>query len=152
MRSGAGTMSIVIGEELIQQIKRHGEQSYPDECCGIMLGTHENGVFRIHMVVAMENNQDANRQRRFLITPSQYRDAERIAVEKGQTLLGFYHSHPDRRAIPSAFDTDHALPWFLYVIVSVIHSQADCISAWILCDNRERFEEQSIMEQPQQSE
>ena len=61
----------------------------------------------------------SNSRRRFLIGPDDYRAAEARATETGGELLGFYHSHPDHPAVPSAFDLEHAWPNLQYMIVSV---------------------------------
>lgn len=62
--------------------------------------------------IRVENIQDGNRCRRFFIEPEQYRLAKQLAMKWKIELLGFYHFHPDHPAAPSAFDTDHAMPWF----------------------------------------
>lgn len=133
-----------IKENLIRQIEHHGEKTYPEECCGIMLGKNDEGVHAVEQIVELENAQEENRRRRFLISPEQYMKAEKIATEKNLELLGFYHSHPDHPAIPSAFDTEHALPWFAYVITSVEKGKAVRTTAWRLNETREHFDEQTI--------
>ena len=139
-------MLIEIPEELILQINRHGEAAYPHECCGMLLGVREDESLKVRRVLPIDNSQEENRRRRFLITPAQYLEAERVAVAQGCELLGFYHSHPDHPAVPSAFDTAHALPWFTYVIVSINGGRAENLSAWVLSADRERFDEQTIAE------
>ena len=66
-----------------------------------------------------DNITTGERRRRFLIGPDEYRAAEQHADDTGRALLGFYHSHPDHPAEPSAFDLEHAWPNLSYVIVSV---------------------------------
>ena len=96
-------------------IRRHGEETYPHECCGALVG--RDG--RVEAAVALPNTTDEGPRRRFLVRPSDYRLAEQRAGELGGELLGFYHSHPDHPARPSQYDLDHAWPTFAYVIVSV---------------------------------
>ena len=135
---------IDIPEELIQQIHLHGERIYPEECCGMMLGIQHDRLQIVQTILPIDNSQEANRQRRFLITPEQYRNAEKNAIEMQLDLLGFYHSHPDHPAVPSAFDSEHALPWFTYVIVSIIDGKARTISAWVLSEDRQSFDERPL--------
>ena len=130
-----------ISEELLRRISAHGETTYPEECCGLLLGLVRQDDQVVQEAIDIDNRQDANRRRRFLITPGQYREAERTADRLGMTLLGFYHSHPDHPAAPSAFDTEHALPWFTYVIVSVSKGTAGEATAWQLREDRSRFEQ-----------
>jgi proteasome lid subunit RPN8/RPN11 len=136
---------IRIAEDALHRIREHGVHSYPEECCGVMLGRDADGSRTIDAVLPIENVQESNRRRRFLISPSQYVEAEKAATERGLELLGFYHSHPDHPAAPSAYDTEHALPWFTYVIVSVREGKADELTAWALRENRERFEQNSVV-------
>jgi len=135
---------IEIPERLIQEIHLHGERTYPEECCGVMLGVQQDRLQIVHTILPIGNSQELNRQRRFLITPEQYRNAEKNAIDMGFDLLGFYHSHPDHPAMPSAFDTEHALPWFTYVIVSIINGKARTTSAWVLSEDRRGFDERPL--------
>jgi proteasome lid subunit RPN8/RPN11 len=137
-----------ISEELFRRIAAHAERTYPEECCGMMLGKEMSGGRIVREVVDIDNVQDENRRRRFLISPEQYRNAERQAEERKLDLLGFYHSHPDHPAAPSAFDTEHAFPWFSYVIVSVARGVAGDATAWVLGETRLKFEDQPLLVQP----
>lgn len=140
---------IRLRKELVRQIEQHGEGTYPEECCGIMLGLSKEDTQTVEAVIELDNKQEENRRRRFFVTPGQYIQAERIASERKLELLGFYHSHPDHPAIPSAYDTEHALPWFTYVIVSVMQGEAKGITAWLLTETRGRFKEKPLsIEEP----
>jgi len=135
---------IDIPEQLIQQMSLHGERTYPEECCGVMLGVQKDRLQIVRTILPIGNSQDLNRQRRFLITPEQYRNAEKSATDMDVDILGFYHSHPDHPAVPSAFDTEHALPSFTYVIASIINGKARTISAWVLSEDRRGFDERPL--------
>jgi proteasome lid subunit RPN8/RPN11 len=131
---------IQLSEALMRVIEDHAEVTYPEECCGVLLGVSHEGNHEVREILEIDNSQDKNRRRRFLISPEQYRDAERAAAGRQLELLGFYHSHPDHPAIPSQFDTDHALPWFTYVIVAVEGGHAVAFTAWLLQQDRKQFE------------
>jgi proteasome lid subunit RPN8/RPN11 len=118
-------------------IRRHGEDTFPHECCGALVGT--SGL--VTASVALPNTTDEGPRRRFLVRPSDYREAERHASELGGELLGFYHSHPDHPARPSQYDLDHAWPTFAYVIVSVAAGAAAEMTVWYLTEDRSSFEE-----------
>jgi proteasome lid subunit RPN8/RPN11 len=96
-------------------IRAHGQETYPHECCGALVG--RDGA--VTAIVALPNTTDEGPRRRFMVRPSDYQLAERRATELGGDLLGFYHSHPDHPARPSQYDLDHAWPTFAYIIVSV---------------------------------
>jgi proteasome lid subunit RPN8/RPN11 len=119
------------------EIRRHGEETYPHECCGALVGQGD----RVTATVALPNTTEEGPRRRFLVRPSDYRLAEQRARDLGGELLGFYHSHPDHPARPSQFDLDHAWPTFAYVIVSVASGRAGDITVWWLKDDRSIFEE-----------
>jgi proteasome lid subunit RPN8/RPN11 len=121
-----------------------GEKNYPEECCGFLFG-HETADRRvIREARPVTNVQTENRRRRFLITPEEFRAAERHAQATGRELLGFYHSHPDHPAIPSDFDREHALPYYSYVIVSVQKGRAAETRSWQLDDDRDGYHEETI--------
>jgi proteasome lid subunit RPN8/RPN11 len=126
-----------LGDGVGQAIRRHGEETYPHECCGALVGSDD----RVTAAVPLPNTTEEGPRRRFLVRPTDYVLAEKQARELGGTLLGFYHSHPDHPARPSQFDLDHAWPNFAYVIVSVASGVSRDMTVWWLEENRSRFEE-----------
>ena len=128
---------LVLPPSVEREIRRHGEETYPHECCGALVGQGR----RVAARVALPNTTEEGPRRRFLVRPSDYRLAEERARELGGELLGFYHSHPDHPARPSQYDLDHAWPTFAYVIISVAAGQAGDISVWWLKDDRSTFQE-----------
>jgi len=118
-------------------IRRHGEETYPHECCGALIGAGN----RVTATVALPNTTEEGPRRRFMVRPSDYRVAEQKASELGGDLLGFYHSHPDHPARPSQYDLDHAWPTFAYIIVAVAAGKSDAMTVWYLKEDRSSFEE-----------
>ena len=106
---------------LFARLEWHAREAYPEECVGALIGTvAEGGTARtVERLFPIDNRSRADRKRRYLVSPPDYLAAERAADATGQTLLGFYHSHPEHPARPSATDLDLAQPNFVYVIVSV---------------------------------
>ena len=127
---------LVLAPGVAGAIRRHGEETYPNECCGALLGRNGGA----DAVVALPNMTEEGPRRRFLVRPSDYLLAEQRAGDLGAELLGFYHSHPDHPARPSQFDLDHAWPTFAYVIVSVAAGAAADMTVWWLKDDRTIFE------------
>jgi proteasome lid subunit RPN8/RPN11 len=126
-----------LGAGVDAAIRRHGEETYPHECCGALVGAADH----VTHAVALPNTTEEGPRRRFLVRPADYRLAEQRAVDLGGELLGFYHSHPDHPARPSQFDLDHAWPTFAYVIVSVVSGRAGDMTVWFLKEDRSRFDE-----------
>jgi proteasome lid subunit RPN8/RPN11 len=127
---------LVLDAGIAQAIRRHGEETYPHECCGALVGRNNFAS----AVVALPNTTEEGPRRRFLVRPADYRLAEQRAGELGGELMGFYHSHPDHPAQPSQYDLDHAWPNFAYVIVSVAAGAAADMTVWWLKDDRTTFE------------
>jgi proteasome lid subunit RPN8/RPN11 len=121
-------------------IREHGAGTYPDECCGALLGRDRQVV----AIFALPNTTEEGPRRRFLVRPEDYREAERRATEIGADLLGFYHSHPDHPARPSAYDLEHAWPSFSYVIVSVRAGVPVDMTSWLLSDDRSGFDPEDL--------
>ena len=131
---------LYLPEAVASDIRRHGEETYPHECCGALVGCEG----RVASAVALPNTTEEGPRRRFLVRPSDYLLAERRAGELGGALLGFYHSHPDHPARPSQYDLDHAWPTFAYVIVSVVSRAARDVTVWWLTEDRSTFEEGTL--------
>lgn len=137
---------IYLTEEHIKQIEKHGEQTYPFECGGMLVGHFAaDGVKTVIELLPMENAVDeSEKHNRVLILPKDVLRAERQAREKKLDVVGYYHSHPDHPAVPSQFDLDHALPVWTYIIVSVEKGQAADVRAWEMENDRSKFNEEKI--------
>jgi proteasome lid subunit RPN8/RPN11 len=133
-------MALVLLPSVTAAMRRHGADAYPHECCGALIG---RGRIVTH-AYWLPNTTEEGPRRRFLVRPSDYRQAENRASELGAELLGFYHSHPDHPARPSPYDLDHAWPFFAYVILSVCQAMVVDITAWRLRDDRSRFDEEAL--------
>jgi len=106
-----------LSEELSSGIRAHGVETYPDECCGALLGRDGEDGREVLALVRLTNRRDDSPRNRFSITPEDVRRAEQKAGEHGFELIGWYHSHPDSPACPSEYDLEHAWPWYSYIIV-----------------------------------
>lgn len=121
-------------------IRQHGTETYPDECCGALIGSDDV----VHHIAPLPNTTEEGARRRFLIRPMDYKLVEDEARRLKQDLLGFYHSHPDHPARPSQYDLDHAFPFFWYVIVSVRQGEPENMTVWQLADDRSQFREATL--------
>ena len=131
---------LVMTRDVDAAIRRHGQETYPHECCGALIET-AGGV---RATVPLPNTTEEGPRRRFLVRPSDYRVAETRARELGGELVGFYHSHPDHPARPSQYDLDHAWPNFAYVIVAVAAGRAGDMTVWWLKEDRSTFLEGTL--------
>ena len=136
---------IRLNVEILDVIRTHGALTYPNECCGALVG--RAGV--VVSAYALPNTTEEGPRRRFRVRPQDYRDAERRAAEQGADLVGFYHSHPDHPARPSQYDLDHAWPVFSYVIVSVRAGVSQDMTSWRLRDDRSVFDQEELLDASQ---
>lgn len=139
-------MTLYLTQEVANQIDSHGEQGYPNEICGLLLGKDEDGKRTIRAISPVENEFEADEQyHRFLITPDAMFKAERLARRERLAVLGVYHSHPNEEARPSLYDRDHAA-WtaWSYIIVSVREGRSTGARAWKLREDRSAFDEEDL--------
>ena len=128
----------------IEEIKQIAQKTYPHECCGVMVGSVENGVKTVTELIPAENQRTDSPANRYLITPDLLNELEKKLKGTDRAILGFFHSHPDVPAQPSSYDQDHAWPWYSYVIVSVNKGQAGEIHNWKLRDDRSAFDAEKM--------
>ncbi len=142
----AGTELIIIDTPQFAEMRQHGERDYPFECCGLMLGRFENDGRKIVTETYPISNarEEAAKRNRFLIGPEELLRGEKYAREKALDVVGFYHSHPDDRAVPSQYDLEHAWPTYSYVVVSVAKGQAVDLRSWEMEPDRSRFNEEEM--------
>ena len=141
---GVKMTTINITENIANAFTSHGEEEYPHECCGFIIGNFKgNESYGLEYLPA-SNIKEENRERRFLIDPKAYQKAEDEADEKGLSVISIVHSHPDHPDKPSDFDRDHAWPGFSYIIISVQNGNAISYKSWQLNENREFFTEENI--------
>jgi proteasome lid subunit RPN8/RPN11 len=137
---------IQLTEQHLTEIRAHGRQDYPYECCGLLIGRFESdGRKEVLETYAISNSREESAKRnRFLITPDELLRGERHAASNGLDVVGFYHSHPDCPAVPSQYDLEHAWPTYSYIIVSVNSETATDLFSWEQEPDRSRFNEERI--------
>jgi proteasome lid subunit RPN8/RPN11 len=89
-------------------------------------------------------NRRTDDPHRYLIAPDDLRRIEAELRSSGLEVLGCYHSHPDHPAVPSAFDTDQAWPWYSYIILGVDRARAAELTSWVLDDDRSAMSPESV--------
>ena len=120
-------------------LREHGEQTYPHECCGILLGRAEaSGTNQVRRVVRAGNTRTDSAHNRYHIAPGELLAAQREGRSSGLDIVGFYHSHPDHPAEPSRTDFDEA-HWLgcSYVITAVERGRAVLTNSFRLAGTAE---------------
>lgn len=144
-----------IDQDHVKQIIAHGQTTYPEECCGIILGTKRDHIKTVTKIWETENcweseNVEAvitsvgSNLSRFSIPAKMLFLAQKTAREEKIAVIGFYHSHPYTEAIPSETDRVLAHPIYSYVIVSLSKAMGPDLTSWVLNFN-DQFEHEPIV-------
>jgi len=139
---------LTITQDDFDALRRHGEETYPHECCGVMLGHIADDVRQVRAVVRCGNTRADRPQDRYHIDPAELVRIQRDARKQGYDIVGFYHSHPDHPARWSQTDFAEA-HWVgcSYVITSVERGRATATNSFNLNglgEEDKRFDEESI--------
>ena len=137
-------MKLIIQPEAYRTMSEHAENDFPDECCGFMYGHETDEARTIMIAVPVINTKEGDKKRRFEISGIDYMRAEQYALKNNIDLLGVYHSHPQHPAIASEHDLKQAVPFFSYVILSVMEGTTADIKSWKLNEENTQFIEEEI--------
>jgi len=127
-----------MSSDIYDAIRRHGEETYPDECCGILLGLSDAGDNRVAEAIRAGNTRTDSAHNRYHIAPQELVRAQRQGRERGLDIIGFYHSHPDHPAMWSQTDLAEA-HWMScsYVITAVEKGKARQTNSFLLMGSSE---------------
>lgn len=140
--------TLYVTQGVFDAMRAHGEETYPHECCGALLGRAAAEGWRVVEAVKAGNTRVDSAHNRYNIAPIELVRIQRAAREKGLEIAGFYHSHPDHPAqwSPTDFAEAHWLGCS-YVITSVAQGRAAETNAFLLegrTEEEKRFEKQAI--------
>ena len=112
----------------------HARASYPNECCGAMLGSTDGETKTVREAIALQNAFEGAQAARYELRPEDLLAADKAARERNMDLIGIYHSHPFNRAYPSATDLAQAWEGLVYVIVSLRDFLRPTVKAFTVAD------------------
>jgi len=158
---------LILPERLMEEIKAHAREGYPYEIVGVMAGHwgSDKRVARLfrgtnQFTIAEESDDmstsaalrddlqvDGTAANRYFMSGEEMRAIDALCREEGLDILGFYHTHPDHPARPSATDLRFAqqtLPGYSYVIMAVEQGRPADTTSWVLSDDESRFEGEAI--------
>lgn len=134
---------IVLTQDQVRTIEAHARETYPEECCGFLIGPLAEPR-RVTSARRARNVVEENRQRRYVVDPLEQLRTEKALAGTGEAILGYYHSHPDHPAEPSEFDRSHAWPSYSYVILSVEDGRPAALRAWVLDKETSTFRSEPL--------
>ena len=127
-----------IPQPLFDELRAHGEETYPHECCGILLGKSDSDNITVATLLRAGNTRTDSAHNRYNIAPQELIAAQRQARKAGLDIVGFYHSHPDHPAqwSPTDFAEAH---WFgcAYVITAIETGHAAITNSFLLTGTTE---------------
>ncbi len=140
-----------LSTEHLCAIRTHAESTYPNECCGLLLGLTQDKI--LVEVMATENAWSAEtsesfssihvladvatKRSHYMIAPEVMLKAQREARDRQLDIIGIYHSHPDHQALPSEFDRVCAWNHYSYIIISVQQGKSTALKSWSLNDDHQ---------------
>lgn len=133
-----------IAERALARIRGEAWRSYPREACGLLLGRALRDAVRVEDATIGRNRDDEQPERRFLLDPRDWLQAELEAGRRGLEIVGVWHSHPDHPPRPSRTDHEAAWPDLSYLICRVTARRAEDLRSWRLDEGR--FVEEPIEE------
>ncbi|ESA35908.1 mov34 mpn pad-1 family protein [Leptolyngbya sp. Heron Island J] len=155
-------MALTLTQAHIERVQAHAEQAYPHEGCGLLVGLFDAVADQKTLVdvVLLDNAWTADvadnlaesgqgnsatmtKARRYCIDPKDLFETQRQAREKGLTIIGVYHSHPDAEAVPSECDRNLAWSSYSYIIASVRNGVAVDLQNWQL-DSSHQFQPEPL--------
>lgn len=138
-----------LGRAVYESLRAHGEQTYPHECCGALLGHSTEDGWSVVATVRAGNTRTDSAHNRYNIAPAELVKIEREARGQGLEIAGFYHSHPDHPAQWSTTDFVEA-HWLgcSYVITEVAQGKAAVTNSFLLCgacEEEKQFVQEAIL-------
>lgn len=135
--------SIKLTKEAYEHIVEHAKETYPNECCGVLIGNSmtEKKVFY------SQRGTNLNKERafdRYVMDPREINLADKEARSQSLELMGFYHSHPDHPDRPSEYDREMGQAGYSYIIVSVNKGTDVSVKSWSFNNDDEPFKEEAI--------
>jgi proteasome lid subunit RPN8/RPN11 len=122
---------IRIESEPWAEMVAHARETYPNECCGAMLGSTDGEQKAVRIAIRLRNAFDGAQAARYELRPEDLLAADKAARERNMDLIGIYHSHPDCDAYFSKTDLQNSCPWYSFVVLSVQKGEFHHANSWL---------------------
>ena len=114
-----------------REMVTHAQSTYPNECCGAMLGRVDGGEKEVLVTMRLENSSKGSQAARYELRPEDLLAADKEARSRGMDLVGIYHSHPDCDAYFSETDLKNSCPWYSFIVLSIQKGEFDHANSWL---------------------
>ena len=122
---------IRIESEPWAQMVTHARETYPNECCGAMLGSTDGNQKNVRVAIPLQNAFEGAQAARYELRPADLLAADKAARERNMDLIGIYHSHPDCDAYFSRTDLQNSCPWYSFVVLSIQKGEFHHANSWL---------------------
>src|SRR6266481_10198626 len=122
---------IRVASEPWQEMVAHARSTYPNECCGAMLGRVDGDSKQVTIALVLENAFAGKQAARYELRPEDLLEAERQARRQGLDMIGIFHSHPDCDAYFSETDLKNSCPWYSFLVLSIKNGQFDHANSFL---------------------
>jgi len=109
----------------------HARETYPNECCGAMLGSTDGEQKAVRVAIRLRNAFEGAQASRYELRPEDLLAADKAARERHMDLIGIYHSHPDCDAYFSPTDLQNSCPWYSFVVLSIQKGEFHHANSWL---------------------
>ena len=116
---------IRVESEAWRDMVAHAKSTFPNECCGAMLGVMDGDAKTVRRAVPLQNAFNGGQAERYELRPEDLLNADREARSAGMDLIGIFHSHPDCDAYFSQTDLKNSCPWYSFVVLSIKNGEFD---------------------------
>jgi len=122
---------IRIESEPWAEMVAHARETYPNECCGAMLGSTDGEQKGVRVAIRLRNAFEGAQAARYELRPEDLLAADKAARERNMDLIGIYHSHPDCDAYFSKTDLQNSCPWYSFVVLSIQKGEFHHANSWL---------------------
>jgi proteasome lid subunit RPN8/RPN11 len=128
-----------------QTMVLHAERTYPNECCGAMLGHTAGDIKRVTEALPLENVFAGSQNQRYEVRTTDLMRAEKLARDRGLDVLGIFHSHPDSDPYFSENDLQNSCPWYSFVVISVHNGAFSHAKSFLPDANQTRADDEDLI-------
>lgn len=149
-----GLTILALDSKAWEEISRHAEETFPEECCGIIVSNGKSDrVCRLQNIQNQLHSLDPETYPRDakIAYAMDIKELERVIHEAqtaGSKIKAFYHSHPDHEAYFSEEDKTFATPFgeptfpeSAQIVISIYHRAVKQISAYAWSEEKRDFVE-----------
>ena len=141
---GFGKTAVHISRSVYEEILNHARESYPNECCGVLVGANYGGERKIFESHRATNANTDRAHDRYIIEANEFNLIDKMARIQSMDIMGFYHSHPDHPDKPSETDRQEGQTGYSYIIISVKGGKDTSMRSWMIEEDTSPFTEEKI--------